>query len=85
MHDPQRPPRPKLTLPILKFAALDILGMILLALGLGWFAQGPGAFFRSFPNTTAEAVVATAAGVVLMTYAAMRILREVMKQQGKIE
>jgi len=85
MYNPQRTPRPKVTLVMLKFALLDIVGMILLALGLAWFAQGPGAFFKSFPSTTAEAVVATAAGVVLMTYAAMRILREVMKQQGKLD
>jgi len=85
MYNPQRPPRPTLTLAILKFALLDVVGMILLALGLGWFAQGPGAFFKSFPSTTAEAVVATAAGVMVMTYAAMRILREIMKQQGKLD
>ena len=85
MYNPQRPPRPKLTLVILKFAALDIVGMVLLALGLAWFAQGPGAFFQSFPSTTAEAFIATVAGIVVMGYAASRIVREVMRQQGRIE
>jgi uncharacterized membrane-anchored protein len=80
-----KPPRPQLTLAIVKFALLDIVGMVLLALGLAWFAQGPGAFFKSFPSTTAEAVVVTAAGVVVMGYAASRIVREILKQQGRVE
>ena len=81
MHNPQRPPRPQLTLTILKFALVDIIGMVLLALGLAWFAQGPGAFFKSFPSTTAEAGVLTAAGIFLMAYAAVRILREILTQK----
>lgn len=85
MYNPQRPPRPKLTLAILKFALLDIVGMILLALGLAWFAQGPGAFFKTFPSTTAEAGVVTLAGIFIMAYAASRIVREIMRQQGRIE
>lgn len=85
MNNPQRPPRPRLTLAILKFALLDIVGMVLLALGLAWFAQGPGAFFKYFPSTTAEAFVVTAAGVVVMGYAASRIVREILKQQGRVE
>ena len=80
MHNPQRTPRARLTLAILKFALLDIVGMILFALGIAWFAKGPGAFFNAFPSTTAEAVVLTAAGIVTMGFAATRILREVMKQ-----
>jgi uncharacterized membrane-anchored protein len=80
MRNPQRRPRARLTLAILKFALLDIVGMLVFALGLGWFARGPGAFFDRFPGNTAEAVVFTAAGVVIMGYAASRILREVMKQ-----
>ena len=80
MKNPQRTPRARLTLAILKFALLDIVGMILFALGIAWFAKGPGAFFKTFPSTTAEAVVFTAAGVIIMGFAASRILREVMKQ-----
>lgn len=80
-----KPPRPQLTLAILKFALLDVVGMVLLALGLAWFAQGPGAFFKAFPSTTAEAVVVTAAGVLIMAYAASRIVREILKQQGRLE
>lgn len=85
MYNPQRPPRPKLTGTILKYALLDIVGMVLLAIGLAWFAQGPGAFFKTFPSTTGEAIVLTAAGVVLMAHAAARILREVMRQQQRDE
>ena len=83
MYNPQRPPRPKLTAAILKYALVDIVGMLLLAVGLAWFAQGPGAFFKTFPSTTGEALVLTVAGVVLMGYAASRILREVMRQQQR--
>lgn len=85
MRNPQRGPRPQLTLAMIKFALLDVVGMILLALGLAWFVQGPSAFFDRFPSTTAEAVIALAGGVVVMGYAAARILREVMRQQGRIE
>lgn len=81
MHNPQRPPRPQLTLAILKFALIDIVGMVLLALGVAWFARGPGAFFKSFPSTTAEAAVIAAAGIFVMVYAASRILREILTQK----
>ena len=85
MRNPQRGPRPQLTLAILKFALLDVVGMVLLAIGLAYLVQGPGAFFATFPSTTAEAVVLTLGGVAVMGYAAVRILREVMRQQGRIE
>lgn len=80
MFNPQRKPRARLTFAILKFALFDIVGMALFALGLGWFAQGPGAFFANIPGNTAEAVIFTAAGLIVMIFAASRILREVMKQ-----
>lgn len=84
MHNPQRGPRPQLTGAIVKYALIDVVGMVLLALGLAFLARGPGVFFAAFPSTTLEAVVTTAAGVLLMGYAAVRLLREVMKQQGRL-
>jgi hypothetical protein len=85
LRNPQRGPRPQLTAAIMKFALLDVFGMLLLALGLAYLVQGPGAFFDRFPSTTLEAVALIAAGVAVMGYAAVRILREVMRQQGRIE
>ena len=85
MRNPQRGPRPQLTLEIIKFAVLDVIGMLLLALGLAYLVQGPGAFFDGFPSTKPEAIVLTLSGAVVMAYAAMRILREVMRQQGRFE
>jgi hypothetical protein len=85
MRNPQRGPRPQLTLAIMKFALLDVVGMLLLAVGLAYLVQGPGAFFDSFPSTKPEAIVLVLSGAVVMAYAAMRILREVMRQQGRIE
>ena len=84
MYNPQRAPRPRLTAAILKFALLDVVGMLLLALGLAYLVQGPSAFFAAFPGSTPEAVVTALAGVVVMAYAATRILREVMRQQGRV-
>lgn len=81
MYNPQRAPRPRLTVTIFKFALLDVVGMLLLALGVAYFAQGPGAFFKAFPSTGMEAAFVTAAGVALMIYAVARILREIMAQQ----
>jgi membrane protein DedA with SNARE-associated domain len=81
----RNPPRPQLTLAIIKFALIDVVGMLLLAIGLAYLVQGPGAFFASFPSTQLEALALTAAGVVVMGYAATRILREVMRQQGRLE
>jgi hypothetical protein len=85
MRNPQRGPRPQLTGAILKFALLDVVGMLLLALGIGYLVQGPGAFFDALPGSKMEAIVLTAAGVAIMAYAAAGILREIMRQQGRME
>lgn len=82
MYNPQRSLRPRLTLRIFKFALLDVVGMILLALGVAWFAQGPGAFFKTFPSTGMEAALLTVVGIALMVYSVARILREIMAQQS---
>lgn len=79
LKKPKRP-RPHLTLPIVAYALIDCAGMVLLALGGFYFSAGPGRIFKSFPSTTAEAAVTCAAGIVIMFWAAARILREVIKQ-----
>ena len=80
MFNPHRGPRPRLTLAILRYAALDAVGMVLLAIGLAHLSRGPGIFFANFPSTTAEAVILTAAGVALMFWSGARILREIARQ-----
>ncbi len=72
--------RPRLTLPILFFAAVDIAGMVLFATGAMWFAHGTPLFIPNYPNDPFEAGVALAGGLLLMVWAAARILRELLKQ-----
>ena len=72
--------RPRLTLPILLFAAVDIAGMVLFATGAMWFAHGTPLFIPDYPNSSFEAGVALAGGLLLMVWAAARILRELLKQ-----
>jgi hypothetical protein len=81
MFNPNRTPRPRLTLPILGYAAIDAFGMIVLAVGLAFLTRGPGVFSSRFPTTTAEAVVATVAGAALMLWSGAQILRHIGKQQ----
>ena len=83
MHNPSglpRTARPRLTLAILRYALVDVLGMVLFAVGAAYLARGPGVFFDTFPDTTASAVIAAASGLLLMFWAAARILREVARQ-----
>jgi len=77
---PSRPPRPRLTLSILRYALVDVLGMVLFAVGAAYLARGPGVFFAGFPDSNVSAIIATASGLVLMFWAAARILREVAGQ-----
>ena len=72
--------RPRLTLPILLFAAVDIAGMVLFATGAMWFAHGTPLFIPNYPNAPFEAGIALAGGLLLMVWAAARILRELLKQ-----
>ena len=72
--------RPRLTLPILLFAAVDIAGMVLFATGAMWFAHGTPLFIPNYPNDPFEAGVALAGGLLLMVWAAARILRELLNQ-----
>ena len=72
--------RAQLTLRILFYAAFDVVGMIVFATGALWLAQGQMLFFKDFPSSLAEAVVAVSSGLLLMIWAASRILREITKR-----
>ena len=75
--------RPRLTLAILLFAAIDIVGMLLFATGAMWFAHGKPLFIPGFPGSMVEAGAATAGGLLLMFWAASRILRELLRHPDK--
>ena len=74
--------RPRLTLKILLFALFDVTGMVLLSSGALWLARGQALFLAGFPSSTAEAIALTVAGLVLMVWAAGRILRELLQSPG---
>lgn len=70
--------RPRLTLKILFYASFDVAGMVLFATGALWLAQRQPLFIQGFPESMAEAVAATVAGLLLMLWAAAQILRELL-------
>ncbi len=81
----QTPPsiRPRLTLAILAFAVVDIVGMVLFATGAMWFAHGQPLFIPDFPAGPIEAGAAIAGGLLLMIWAAARILRELLRNADR--
>lgn len=71
--------RPQLTLKILFFAGLDVVGMVVFATGALWLARGQELFVRGFPTSTAEALLLLVGGLLLMVWAVAKILRELIK------
>jgi hypothetical protein len=72
--------KPQLTWSIFLWGVVDMVGMALFSVGIVYFLHGPGAIFKSFPTTGAEAGAMIAVGAGIMIYAAGNILREMMKQ-----
>lgn len=85
LKSPLRPPRPRLTARIFAYAIADVFGLACVAIGASWFAAGKGTVVANFPTSTAEAVACTAGGVVVMFWAASRILREIAKQGDEMQ
>lgn len=85
MLAPTHPPRPRLTAKIALFALIDVFGLLGVALGGSWFAQGKSALMADFPTSPAEAAASLLAGVVLMFWAASRILRELARQAPEMQ
>lgn len=85
LNNPLRPPRPKLTGPIFLYAMVDVFGLSCVGIGASWFANKKGAIFANFPTSTAEAVVCTVGGIVIMIWAVTRILRELAKQAPEMQ
>lgn len=76
----RRGPRPRLTLAILGWAAVDVAGLVSLSAGALFLVRDQSFLLRSFPSTTGEALACVTAGLGLMLWAAARLLREVIKQ-----
>jgi hypothetical protein len=85
MFTTNRPPRPKLTGPIMLYALADVFGLSCVAIGGSWFAAGKGTLLANFPTSTAEAVACTAGGLVVMFWSVARILREIAKQAPEMQ
>lgn len=80
-----RPPRPRLTGPILAYALVDVFGLSCVGIGASWFAEGKAAILANFPTSLAEAAACTAGGAALMIWAVARILREIAKQAPELQ
>lgn len=80
-----RPPRPRLTGPIFRYALADVFGLSCVGIGASWFASGKGAIIAGFPSSMAEAIACTAGGVAVMIWAVARILRELAKQAPEMQ
>jgi hypothetical protein len=63
---------------LLGYAALDLVGVLVLVAGLVPLIDGMPLF--SFPATTGEALFCVIAGTVLIGFAAVRMVREVTRQ-----
>lgn len=85
LNTTNRPPRPKLTGPILGYALVDVFGLSCVGIGASWFAGGKGAILTNFPTSAVEAVACTAGGVAVMIWSVARILREIAKQAPQMQ
>ena len=66
------PSRPQLTPALLLYLAVDLVGVFLFVIGLGWFVLGRPLFFEAYPSSQTEA----AGGLVMMIWSAPRIRRK---------
>lgn len=80
-----RPPRPRLTGPIMFYALIDVFGLSCVGIGASWFAAGKGAILQNFPSSAVEAVACTAGGAAIMLWSVSRILREIAKQAPEMQ
>lgn len=60
---------------LLAYLAADLFGFICLALGVAWFAGGPGTLLEHFPASNAEAFASAAGGLAVIAWAMSRVLR----------
>ena len=85
MLNPNRPPRPTLTLAILGYALADVFGLACFAIGASWFAVGKGIFVADFPKSAVEAVACAAGGLLVLFWSVTKILKELAKQAPTLQ
>lgn len=85
LNPANRPPRPRLTGRIFVYAIADVFGLACVGIGASWFAGRQAQILANFPTSTAEAVACTAGGVVVMFWAASRILRQIAMQAPEMQ
>ena len=66
--------------PIVAYAIVDAIGMVLFITGALWLVEGRAMFFPGFPAHMNDALMTTFSGLVLATWAASRIIRELIKR-----
>ena len=72
--------RPKLTRRLTFFMLIDGLGLTLFSVGIASLKSGGPVLFANFPTTTAEAVVSLLAGVAIMLYGVVQVMKEIGNQ-----
>ena len=77
------PSRPQLTPALLLYLAVDLVGVFLFVIGLGWFVLGRSLFFEAYPSSQTEAGIAVAGGLVMMIWSAPRIQRKLSSNIGR--
>ena len=71
--------RPKLTAAILQWALVDVIGMVVLAVG-GFYLLRGETIIPGFPSSTLEAIAVVVVGIGLICAAAVKMLAEIMAQ-----
>ena len=74
--------RPKITPTLLQWALVDVIGMVVLAVG-GFYLVRDESFIPGFPSSTLEAVAVVVVGLGLIFAAAVKMLAEVMAQSPR--
>lgn len=67
-----------MSLSIMLFAVVDVVGMVCFATGAMWLVRRQPLFIPDFPTHWAQALGVLIAGLLLMFWAAGRILREMI-------
>ncbi|MDY0013617.1 MAG: DUF1418 family protein [Rhodocyclaceae bacterium] len=76
------PPRPKLTATLLQWALVDVLGLVVLAIG-GFYLLQDKTLIPGFPTSTLEAIAVAVVGIGMVFAAAVKMLAEVMSQMPR--
>ena len=85
MQNTQTPQQPQFAWSLVIYAIVDAIGVVLFATGALWLAQGEATLFSGFPANTADALMTTFSGLVLITWAASRIIGVLIKRPSRTQ